>query len=321
MDSYDVNSRNDSVKEFLTYSLATVVLCGLLFVQGAFSSFMAFFTIAPPTLYYIKQKRLTSAFAIIIIAAISVFLFAGIDGATYYLYEFGVLNVFLILALKNEADFTKIVFRSSFMSYLAILIAVCSLSIIYKVNIHNAIVELIEQNVSDALKAYEKVPMTAEQAAQFKEIFATLAEMFKKVYPALIFIGFEIIAVINLLILNALFLKKEKKLDTASLLIWSPSESFVWGVIFFGFLYFVKSPYTEFAALNGLILFLTLYFFSGLCIIAYLFKQRNVSVFIQGLFYLIMITVAELKYIVIALGIFNIWFDFRKKRVASPKNE
>jgi uncharacterized protein YybS (DUF2232 family) len=307
-----INSRKSILSDFFIYSLITVLFCGFSFKKGFIGGVTALFTIAPPTLFYINHKRLDIAFFMIIVVAAAVFAFVGRQGCFYYTYEFGVLNTFLLLVLKKESEFIKIVFRSSLFTYIAIFFVLGSLAVLYKINVHEVIVGFIDSQISELTGLYEKIDLTTDQVEQISVIYNDIAKLFKRIYPAFIFVGFEVIVTLNLYVINRLFLKKEQKIDTQRLLKWTPEENLVWGLIVFGFLYFIKNSYTSFVAINGLVIFLAIYFFSGFCIVNYFLKTKKISIFIQGLIYFIIVLMNEIKFILIMLGVFDIWFDFRK---------
>jgi hypothetical protein len=306
------NNKKSIISDFLIYSLITILFCSFSFAKGYIGGITALFTIAPPTLFYINHKRLGISFFMIIVVAAAIFAFVGKKGCFYYTYEFGVLNTFLFLALKEESGFVKIVFKSSLFASIAIFFVLGSLAVLYKVNVHEVIVGFIDTQIGELMRMYEKVDLTTEQLEQVSIIYDNIMQLFKKIYPALLFVGFEVIVTVNLYAINRFFLKDERKIDTHKLLKWTPNENLVWGLIFFGFLYFIKNDYTSFVALNGLIIFMAVYFFSGLCIVNHFFKTRKIPIFVQGMIYFIIILMNELKFVLVILGVLNIWFDFRK---------
>ncbi len=300
------------MKEIARYFIVTALLSVVSLSQGLTGSMAALFLIAPPTLLYLKHDRLADAVAVIALVTITVFLFAGYEGVLYYAYEFAVLNVFLLLVLKRESKITSVIFRSSVYTYLAVFFVVGSLAIIYNVNIHNVVSELVDSTISEIAKLYKQAELDAQQATQIEAIYKSITDLFKQIYPAIIFIGLEVIVTVNLLVLNRFFLKENKKFDTRELLNWSPNENLVWGVILFGFLLFVKNDYAGMVAQNGLIVFLSIYFFCGLCVANYFFRIKKVPVFVQMTLYFALIVISGLKYVLIGIGLFDIWFDFRK---------
>lgn len=309
----NVNNDNYIVKDFLKYLAVAVLMCGLSFFSGFLGSMTALFAVAPVILFYVNRKSLLLAVLMVFVAALMLSMVAGIDGGLYYMYEFGALNVFMLLMLSRETDFINIVFRSSLFAFIVIFIVTGSLAVIFGVNLHEVIAYAIDTNIEKAIEAYSVLDVPADQREQLLKVYSDLRALFKQIYPALLFVGFELIASINLFVVKRYFLKDEDRIDTSRISLWSPDEKWIFGLISFGFLYFVKSEPVHMIALNGLIIFLALYFFSGFCIVSYFFKEKKVSALMQGIIYFSIVFVNELKFLVIALGAFNIWFDFRKR--------
>jgi uncharacterized protein YybS (DUF2232 family) len=255
---------------------------------------------------------------IIVVAGVMVLLFHA-EGGFYYIYEFGILNAFLLMLLSRESDLIHVIFRSSVFAYLTVVIVVGSLAVIYDVNVHEAISFMIDSSIDRIMEMYENVELPADQAKALTDMYESLKALFKKTYPALLFVGFELVATLNLLVINRFFLDDKKKFDTEKLLSWSPNERWVFGLIAFGFLYFVKIELVNFIALNGIIVFLALYFFSGFAIMNHFFKAKKTSAFMQGIIYFLLVLISEFKFIIIAVGLFDIWFDFRKIKHKKPK--
>jgi uncharacterized protein YybS (DUF2232 family) len=69
------------------------------------------------------------------------------------------------------------------------------------------------------------------------------------------------------------------------------------------------------AALNVLTVLLPLYFIQGIAIVAFYFRKKAFSFLARLFAYTIVLVINPLPLIVTALGIFDLWFDFRKPRV------
>ncbi|MCL2670151.1 MAG: YybS family protein, partial [Syntrophaceae bacterium] len=65
--------------------------------------------------------------------------------------------------------------------------------------------------------------------------------------------------------------------------------------------------------MNIVILCSLLYFFQGLAIATYLFKARRVPVALRWVFYILLAIQQYLAILVIAVGLFDLWVDFRRR--------
>ena len=61
-----------------------------------------------------------------------------------------------------------------------------------------------------------------------------------------------------------------------------------------------------------LIVVLFLYLLQGLSIVQFFFRQKNIPRYLRALFYALIVLYQYLLVFVSALGLFDIWVDFRK---------
>jgi uncharacterized protein YybS (DUF2232 family) len=96
----------------------------------------------------------------------------------------------------------------------------------------------------------------------------------------------------------------------------------VWGLIACGFV--LLAPGLEFlnvVALNGLLVIAACYFAQGLAIIAFFFHKNNVPRFLRGITYVLIVFQQIFTLMVVGLGLFDLWGDFRrlKKNNLTPQ--
>ncbi len=274
---------------------------------------VTFLAILPATLFFLKERKLALSLMIVLTVAVVMSVITGARGGLEYLVQYGLLNAFMIFALRSETDILKVVFRSSLLTYLTIMIAIGSMAVLYGFDIHAFVSKYIDTVFDEVIKMSAQLGLSTEQASQYKETYLMMAESIKKMYPALVFLLYEFFALINLLIMN-IFLRDDKKVYTKGMARWAPDEKLVWGLIFFGFLYFVKNNFAHLVALNALIVLLSAYLLCGVSIVSFYMKKKNAPLFVRAAVYYLLIMVYELRYLAIALGVFDIWFDFRKKK-------
>ncbi len=131
---------------------------------------------------------------------------------------------------------------------------------------------------------------------------------------------------LSILSLNILFLRRWTTLEKTfpgwlEFSIWRLSEGWIWvpitaGGLYFANVYLFSNPLLGMILLNLLLVTAAIYFFQGVAIVSYFFRRRF-SPMVRLLAYVIIILFVQMVGIVIvALGIFDFWFDFRKvKRI------
>jgi uncharacterized protein YybS (DUF2232 family) len=93
---------------------------------------------------------------------------------------------------------------------------------------------------------------------------------------------------------------------------WKAPEPLVWGVIAAGVLMLVPNFPARIVGLNGLLVYMVVYFFQGIAIVAFYFRKKQVPRVARLLFYGIIGVQQVVMLAVIGVGFFDTWFNFRK---------
>jgi uncharacterized protein YybS (DUF2232 family) len=92
---------------------------------------------------------------------------------------------------------------------------------------------------------------------------------------------------------------------------WKAPDHMVWPTLAAGFCLVIEIPVLSDVALNIFKILMAIYAFQGLSVTNYLFDVWGVKGFLRPLGYVL--AVALLLPLVISLGFFDLWFDFREK--------
>jgi uncharacterized protein YybS (DUF2232 family) len=183
--------------------------------------------------------------------------------------------------------------------------------------------EILRENLETSLKAYEKIGFSGENIELLRERAPQIIEMVLRILPALAFAGFAIVTLLNLVILHRRFPEHRSwMVSTSDLREWKAPEFLVWCFILSGLFLFVPASWDTWrvSALNVFLVSLIFYFFQGLAIVAYYFHHKNVPHFLRSLAYVLIFFEQIFTVLVVALGLFDLWGDFRrlKKKGLTP---
>jgi uncharacterized protein YybS (DUF2232 family) len=152
-----------------------------------------------------------------------------------------------------------------------------------------------------------------------------LARLVLRILPALIILSIWVEGLVNV----SLFARVTRQMSSGRGQVimkpdfrnWICPDWLVWGAIAGGFLMVTRVPSLVTIGLNTVILVLAIFFLQGIAIISFFFKQRNVPLGFRVVGYILIATIQLLLIVVAALGLFDIWIDFRKTRpkIASTK--
>ena len=93
---------------------------------------------------------------------------------------------------------------------------------------------------------------------------------------------------------------------------WRAPELLVWVVVGCGGILLLPSSGIKIVGINGLIVLLTIYFFQGISIVSFFFDKKHFSRIARMLLYGLIVLQQLLLIVVIGLGFFDTWIDFRK---------
>ena len=93
---------------------------------------------------------------------------------------------------------------------------------------------------------------------------------------------------------------------------WRVPEPFVWVGIISGFLVLIGSSEIYVAGLNSVILCGLIYALQGFSICSYFMLKWNVSIFFKLFFYVVLLCQSFALVLLAALGVVDVWADFRK---------
>lgn len=96
------------------------------------------------------------------------------------------------------------------------------------------------------------------------------------------------------------------------LVLWKSPEFIVWFVIASGLMVLLPVSGLRLPGINVLIVLGTVYFLQGLAIAAFYFEKWKLPLFVKGFVYALLFTLKFASMATVALGLFDVWFDFRK---------
>jgi uncharacterized protein YybS (DUF2232 family) len=140
-----------------------------------------------------------------------------------------------------------------------------------------------------------------------------LTSVFVLIFPGLIIMGALLISWFNFMVGRILLTRNESLPGyLADLKKWKVQENLIWFVIGFGFFSILPFSFLRGVGINGLMVLSLIYFFAGLCVVAYWFDAKTVPYFLRALTYALIALQQYLGLIVVGLGLFDLWLDFRK---------
>jgi uncharacterized protein YybS (DUF2232 family) len=276
--------------------------------------------VAQPVLVFGCKFGIAGAMAVLGVATLALIFFGGEELGLIY----GVFALMTALLLK-------LLGRIRAIDHLVAIVAMAMLALSSAVAYYffgswNAMFRDLRQNLSQQLAAaiqmQEKMGFSQDGVMLLKERTTQIIDMILQLLPALLLLSFAFIVLINLLYLRRRFAERRSEwFAIEHLREWKSPEALVWGLIVCGFALFIPAlGAVQVVAANVLVVICAYYFAQGLAVIGYFFHKNKVPRFLRGLTYLLIVFQQIFTLLVVGLGLFDLWGDFRRlgKDTAAP---
>ncbi len=291
---------------------AAILVCMLSFTVPVLGIFFFLLIPLPLILYRIrlgrKQGLIIAGAAFLLLAAIGN---AGID--LVFLAAMMVLGVCMGEFIDQQRSVEQIIGISCGVVATAGMMGL----VIYSNMINTGPVQLIsgyiQTNLGMTIAFYEEIGISAETVGMLKAAREQIQYVLLRIIPGLIVASLLFSAWLNL-VLARKFIRTGRMVpnEPAALNAWKTPDPLVWAVIACGLLLLIPDAALKLIGLNGMIILLTIYFFQGIAVVAYYFDRKRVPVVFRFFFYLFIALQQIFMIVIIGIGFFDVWGDFRR---------
>lgn len=287
------------------------------------ASFLLFVSPLPIVYYYSKLGRIPGLLLVLATVAVSVLTLEAVNRGGYIplICLLGYLGIVLAEVLKRNVTIEKAMLAS----LIALSIPVLSM-IAYTVirsgdapwrQTETYMISAIMENV----KLYSELGVPQEQITLIRDNAQQIAVFFINILPALGLISMAFCIWLNLLAARMIFYRQRLHFpDFGDLARWKCPEKLVWLVIASGGMMLIPDERIYYVGFNVLLICLFVYLLQGLAIIGFFFRRKRIPIFLRTLFYGLLVFQQIFILLVIAVGLFDLWLDFRKfnKTISDP---
>ena len=240
----------------------------------------------------------------------------GFQVGMAYLIQFGIPTIVLSEAIRRRLSVEK-----SFALSVSALMAVVLLAIAFyassqRLGMSESVGVFVEAVITESVALNEKAGVKAEHLDEFRKAAPEIGNMASRLYPAMIASAALVMLWVNVMLLGKMMRRNDLNSPFGDLSSWKAPENLIWGIVFGGAAILAGSDTIKFIGINVLVVLCVVYFFQGMAILSFYFRRRGFSSFLKGAAYLI--AVRYMGLVVVAIGLFDMWADFRR---LSPKEE
>jgi uncharacterized protein YybS (DUF2232 family) len=173
--------------------------------------------------------------------------------------------------------------------------------------------DYIGRNIQESIQFYAQLDIPAEQIDFLKDNFKQITNFFANIFPAIVLVSASFVVWLNVLSAREIFQRTGMWCpDFGDLSRWKAPEGLIWLLIAAGGLLLIPVSLVRIISLNLVIVCMFPYLLQGLSIISYLFKTKNVHRSFRMLCYFLIFAQQYLILLLVAVGVFDLWVDFRK---------
>jgi uncharacterized protein YybS (DUF2232 family) len=189
---------------------------------------------------------------------------------------------------------------------------------------YDELVKSAQAVIAEMIGAYKKAGMQEEQLATLAKNSGLIAKWVVNLIPGMLVSGYLLMAFCNYL--SYKFLQSRwphlKAPDDSSMLDWSPPDRTVFVLIAGMALSLVPNDAARVAGINILVVAVLIYSVAGLYVLRFWFEKIKFPKFLRMFSYILILLQPFIAVAVAAMGLFDLWFDFRKiRRQAGVKEE
>jgi len=259
------------------------------------------------------RNKTAAAFLIAFSVLFVLSTFLHLNLPTIAIFSVGIAGLFIARIAAQNGSVEKIIIYPA----LFIIAAICFYFIYggfaLSVNPWQIVEKYIAATIEENVKLYSQLPLNAEDINFIKDNKKNIIDGFTQIFPSLIIISSTLIIWINFLLGKQILGKAGITWPKfTELTRWKCPEYIIWIFIISGGLFFVPHKDINFFSLNIFLVTCFIYFLQGLAIVSFFFQNKNVPLFLRYLFYFFIAVQQMLMIPIVAVGLFDIWIDFRK---------
>jgi uncharacterized protein YybS (DUF2232 family) len=303
----------NEIRDIIIGAVLVSLIAGLAYIIPVMGFMFAAFVPLPVMLFRIKLGRVNGSLIPAISTALIYLIYDGRGSDLVMFAGLMILGLFLCEFMeRNWSIDATIVFScgSVIVCGLAFLMIYSSLT---GISIESQAKTYIQKNLEMSLALYEQMDMPRDTIDLITRSAAQIQYVLIRLTPAMVIMSMLFVAWINMLTSRSVFKRFSVPFpEYGPLNRWKAPEQLVWIAISSGLMLLVPSPALKLIGLNIFLILLTVYMFQGVAIASYFFDKKRFPRWARIVLYTVIFLQQFALIVVIGLGFFDLWLDFRK---------
>lgn len=296
-----------------------IAVSSLTFLAASFIPILGAFIIilTPlPILYYYSRTGRIQGLTIFIISFSVVALLLTISGQMTHLPFLLISGIVGVLISE--------IFRRNYSIEMTVILPVTVLTILWLSFIlfqsfalgkqpWDLVEDYIAINIQESIQFYAQLDIPSQQIDLIRDNLKQITHFFAYIFPALLLVSASFTVWINTMAAREIFQRNSMWYpDFGDLSQWKAPEKLIWILITSGILLLIPVEWAQFLGFNLVIICLFLYLLQGLSIISFIFKTKKIHRIFRIPCYVLIFAQQYIIMLVIAVGVFDLWVDFRR---------
>ena len=225
----------------------------------------------------------------------------------------GLAGIVMARSAKPATSIETVIFLPSLVCLAAIAAFFVLSGIELSMNPVQAVKKYLGEAVDLNIGLYSRLPLKPEEIKAIQDSKGAIIELFLRIFPAICIVSVLSVIWINILLAGKILQKYAIELAAFSELSeWKTPAWLIWVFIAAGGMIALPHTFVRFAGVNFFLVTAFLYLLQGLAIVSFFFQSRNISMFFRIIVYFLIALQQLLMIAVATVGLFDLWFDFRK---------
>lgn len=307
-------ARSQIHKDVIVAIAITAFICMATFYLRVLGPFVGL-VIPLPILFY--RFKLGRSLGLLILAAVVLIVISVVGwssiGAVAFLFELGLVGLILpeVFEMNLSVEKTVGITTGAVLAAGAVMLALYSL--LSTASPWAVVSDYLEKSVEMAIAIYREIDASEEKIEILARSLEGILYLMLRIIPAIVIVTTLFVVWSNLLLARSLLRSKELFCpDFGKLNQWKAPEHLIWVAIASGGLLLFAHPGIKMLGINGLIVIMMIYFFQGIAIVSFYFEKKQFPKVLRAILYGLIAMQQLLLLVVIAVGFFDVWIDFRR---------
>ena len=302
-----------AIKDILTGILLCMLIIAIMYILPLIGVFAWMFLPLPVLFYRLKTGRNGGGIIMVTSLAVLILLTSNFAFNTLYFGSLLMTGFFLGECIEKHLSIEKIMLYTG----LAVLGIGVAILLIYSLTYTQGIEHLISNYVTRYQTLSSQLFSESAQLYPDMKVDTQMLEkagsVFVMIFPGIFINSYLTMVWLNILLIKKLLLKKGIHVTSIENLNQCKAPDYlVFGVIGLSILIFLPVDALKFIAVNCLIILMFVYFFQGIAVVSFFFQKKSAPSALRFFFYILIAIQPLFMFLVIGLGLFDTWFNFRK---------